>query len=80
MTNSDVSKKNLLMDEIITNLVQQNLTNKQIRLVFGCGSSRITQVRKLMKNPELLSKQRRVPVRAVSALDLEEMKKLLATY
>ena len=48
--------KDSLLDGMIMNLAQQNLTNNEIRVMYGCGGSRITRIKNIMRNPEIIKK------------------------
>lgn len=80
LTASSSSKRHTLIDGMIMGLIQQNLTNREIRQVFTVGNNRIYRIRKVVKNPELLKTERRVPKHAATTDDILELKAHLATY
>ena len=79
LKNSTKSDKNFVMDGMIMNLAQLNLSNNMIRAIFGCGISRICRVRRVMDNPDLINLRRRTPSHAVSKEDLDALKEHLVT-
>ena len=77
--NSTQSDKNLVMNGMIMNLAQLNLSNNMIRAIFGCGTSRICRIRRIMDNPDLINLKRRTPSHAVRTEDLDALKEHLST-
>ena len=69
-----------VVDGLIMGLLQQNLTNNEIRAVHKFGNSRINRIRKLMANPSLLKSKRPRPVHAVTNEDLDNLRHHLETF
>ena len=61
-------------------LLQQNLSNLEIRQLFQCGNSRISKVRKIMEQPALLNNPRPKPHHAVVQDDLDALERHLMTF
>ena len=79
MKKSSKKDKNFVMDGMIMNLANLNLSNTMIRAVFGCGISRICRIRRVMKNPELINRRSNVPSHAVKKADIDALKAHIAT-
>ena len=77
---SSSSDKHLVLDGMIINMIQRNLSQIEIKTMFRCGGYRILRLQKVLANPELLKKKRRVPKHAVSDDDLEALKAHLGTF
>ena len=73
-------KGETLIDGMIMGLVQQNLTNREIREVFNVGNNRIDRVRRVTANPGLLKAERPKPKHAATPDDIHHLKAHLATY
>ena len=69
-----------LIDGMIMGLVQQNLSNREIKQVFRVGNNRIDRVRVLIENPELLNKPRPTPKHAATPEDIDRLKAHLGKY
>ena len=63
-----------LLNGVIIALVQNNLSNIEIRVMTGCGVSKITRVRKLLKCPALAKPEPRVPAHACTQKDLDNIR------
>lgn len=72
--------KKSVLDGLVMGLLQQNLTNGEIRTLHNFGNSRINRIRKLMANPSLIESKRPRPVHAVSNEDLAHLKHHLASF
>ena len=77
---STSSSSRPLIDGMIMGLIQQSLSNRQIRHVFRVGNNRINRIRKVIRDPELLKTKRPAPKHAASIDDIEQLKAHLATY
>ena len=73
-------KGEALIDGMIMGLVQQNLTNREIKEVLNVGNNRIDRVRRVTANPELLKAERPKPKHAATPDDIHHLKAHLATY
>ena len=69
-----------LLDGMIMGLLQQNLTNRQIREIVSVGNNRINRIREVVENPELLKKGRPRPKHAATPEDIDRLKAHIATY
>ena len=65
---------------MIVCLIQQQLTQREIRAVFGCGKGRIRRVRASLRNPERNTKEKKPPHHAATDLEKEEIKRFIRTY
>ena len=68
------------MDGIIIGLIQNNLSNGEVRAVLGCGTSRVTRLRNFLKHPESAMKPRAKPKHAVNQSDLDNIKRHLESF
>ena len=69
-----------LLDGVIIGLIQQNLSNLEVRATLGCGFSRIDRLRKAIKNPLLFKKARIKPAHAINDVDLDNLKQHLQSF
>ena len=63
-----------LLNGVIMALVQNNLSNVEIRAMTGCGVSKITRVRKILKSPARAKTQPRRPAHACAQKDLDNIR------
>ena len=69
-----------LVDGMIMSLIQQNLSNREIMVVFNVGNPRINRIRLAIRNPETLKKPKLKPKHAASDIDIQRLKNHLATF
>ena len=69
-----------LKDGLILSLLQQNLSNNEIRQLFLCGNSRINRLRNVLDQPTILDKLRPKPKHAVTKGDLDAIETHLSTF
>ena len=65
---------------MIVCLIQQELTMREIRAVFGCGKGRIKLIREKLRNPSKFASQKKPPHHAASRLEKEEIKRFIRSY
>lgn len=73
-------KDQITANGMIVCLLQQNLTQREIRAVFGCGKGRVRRVREALRNPQQFLKPREAPYHAATDEQKEEIKRFIRTY
>ena len=61
-------------------LLQQKLTHREIRAVFGCGKGRIRRIRDSLRDPLGRLKVRKAPHHAATGEQKDEIKRFIRTY
>ena len=65
---------------MIVCLLQQQLTHREIRAVFGCGKDRIRRIRDKLRDPIGRLKIRKAPHHAATEEQKKEIKRFIRTY